>query len=93
MISYLIEESSTPVGYVQSWQVDEPACGIDIFLDPTKQGQGLGTDAVRALVGHLTAIEGSRMVTADPAPDNVRALVGRCSVKLSRDVSHYFDWQ
>lgn len=71
--SYIIEESGTPVGYIQSWQETESSCGIDIFLDPTKQGRGLGTDAVRALTRHLTAIEEKHVITADPAHDNVRA--------------------
>ena len=72
--SYIIEESGTPVGYIQSWQETESSCGIDIFLEPTKQGRGLGTDAVCALTRYLTMSEEKHVITADPAPDNVRAL-------------------
>jgi len=66
--------SGTPVGYIQSWQATESSCGIDIFLDSTKQGRGIGTDAVCTLIRYLTEVEGRKLITADPATDNVRAL-------------------
>ena len=72
--SYIIEESEMPVGYIQSWQATESSCGIDIFLDPRKHGRGLGTDAVCALIRYLTEVEGRKLITADPATENVRAL-------------------
>ena len=72
--SYIIEESGTPIGYAQSWQATESSCGIDIFLDPAEQGRGLGTDAVCALTRYLTEVEGRKLITADPTPDNIRAL-------------------
>jgi len=66
--------SGTPVGYIQSWQATESSCGIDIFLDSTKQGRGIGTDAVCTLIRYLTEVEGRKLITADPATENVRAL-------------------
>lgn len=74
VVSYIVEESGIPVGYAQSWQLTESYCGLDIFLDSTKQGRGLGTDAVCVLTKYLIAIEGRLVITADPASDNVRAL-------------------
>jgi aminoglycoside 6'-N-acetyltransferase len=72
--SFIIEEAGIPVGYIQSCMASESSCGIDIFVAPSHQGRGLGTDAVRALAEFLTGVEGCHVVTADPAPDNVRAL-------------------
>jgi len=63
--SYIIEVSGSPVGYIQSWQATESSCGIDIFLDSTKQGRGLGTDAVCALTRFLTEVEGRQLITAE----------------------------
>jgi aminoglycoside 6'-N-acetyltransferase len=53
---------------------------IDIFLDPTSHGQGLGTDAVRTLVRHLLEDRGHHRITIDPAADNDAAI--RCYSKV-----------
>lgn len=47
--TFIIEEAGIPVGYIQSCMASESSCGVDIFLAPSGQGRGLGTDAVRAL--------------------------------------------
>jgi aminoglycoside 6'-N-acetyltransferase len=52
---------------------------IDMFLDPELHGRGLGTEALRLLVEHLTAERGHHRLTIDPALDNAAAI--RCYEK------------
>jgi aminoglycoside 6'-N-acetyltransferase len=47
---------------------------IDVFLDPAVHGRGLGTEAVRRVVGHLIAERGHHRITIDPACDNAAAI-------------------
>jgi aminoglycoside 6'-N-acetyltransferase len=53
---------------------------IDIYLDPSVHGQGLGTDAVRTLARYLTGERGHHRLTIDPAADNAAAI--RCYAKV-----------
>ena len=48
--------------------------GMDIYLDPTMSGKGLGTDAVRTLARHLTGALGHHRLVIDPAADNAAAI-------------------
>jgi aminoglycoside 6'-N-acetyltransferase len=48
--------------------------GIDIALASAWQGQGLGTDALRALVRYLFEERGHHRLTIDPAVANQRAI-------------------
>jgi aminoglycoside 6'-N-acetyltransferase len=52
---------------------------IDIFVDPRHHGRGIGTDAIRTLVRHLTGARGHHRITIDPAADNSVAI--RCYEK------------
>jgi aminoglycoside 6'-N-acetyltransferase len=47
---------------------------IDIFLDPALHGRGIGTHAIRLLVGHLIENRGHDRITIDPAADNAQAI-------------------
>jgi aminoglycoside 6'-N-acetyltransferase len=47
---------------------------IDIFLDPARHGEGLGTDALRTLVAYLVEERGHHRITIDPALDNKAAI-------------------
>lgn len=49
---------------------------IDIFLDPSVHGQGIGRDTVRTLAAHLLHDRGHHRLTIDPAADNTAAI--RC---------------
>ncbi len=49
---------------------------IDIFLDPSVHGRGLGRDAVRVLAKHLIWDLGHHRIVIDPAADNAAAI--RC---------------
>jgi aminoglycoside 6'-N-acetyltransferase len=65
------------IGAIQTDEEPEPEfrhASIDLFLDPAVHGQGLGPDAIRAVIGHLVEHEGHHRLTVDPAADNVRAI-------------------
>ena len=71
------------VGAIQWEEETEPDyrhASIDVFLDPAVHGRGLGTDAVRALAGHLFEQRGHHRITIDPAADNTAAI--RCYEKV-----------
>ena len=65
------------VGAIQWEEETEPDyrhASIDVYLDPAIHGRGLGTDAVRALAGHLFDRRGHHRITIDPATDNAAAI-------------------
>jgi aminoglycoside 6'-N-acetyltransferase len=67
------------VGLVQYGEEEDPAyrhASIDIFLDPTVHGRGVGRDAVRTLARHLVRTRGHHRLVIDPAADNEAAI--RC---------------
>jgi aminoglycoside 6'-N-acetyltransferase len=75
--------TGTVVGVVQWAEETEPDyrhATIDIFLDPSIHGRGVGTDAIRALVRHLVEVEGHHRLTIDPAADNAVAIA--CYAKV-----------
>ncbi len=47
---------------------------IDLFLDPTLHGRGLGTEAVRRVARHLIQERGHHRLTIDPATANSAAI-------------------
>ncbi|MEU6620985.1 GNAT family protein [Streptomyces litmocidini] len=70
------------VGMIQWYAEEEPDyrhAGIDLFLDPSVHGRGLGTDAVRTLARHLVDDLGHHRLVIDPAADNAAAI--RCYEK------------
>ncbi|MDX3236955.1 GNAT family protein [Streptomyces sp. ME03-5709C] len=70
------------VGMIQWHSEEDPDyrhAGIDLFLDPTAHGRGLGTDAVRTLARHLVDDRGYHRLVIDPAADNTAAI--RCYEK------------
>jgi aminoglycoside 6'-N-acetyltransferase len=71
------------MGAIQWAACDDPDyshASIDIFLDPAFYGQGLGTDAVRALCRFLVSGGGFHRLVIDPASDNLAAI--RCYGKV-----------
>ncbi|GAB3144835.1 GNAT family protein [Micromonospora sonneratiae] len=71
------------VGAIQWGAEDEPDyrhANIDIYLDPSVHGQGIGTDAVRTLARHLIDAYGHHRIVIDPAVDNTAAI--RCYEKV-----------
>ena len=64
-------------GLIQFWEETEPKyrhAAIDVFLDPSLHGRGIGTDALRCLVRYLIEDRGHHRITIDPAADNAAAI-------------------
>ena len=70
--AYIVEAEGRPVGYLQAWR-EGAGGGLDMFLIADARGQGLGSDAARALATALRA-EGWTRITVDPYVWNERAI-------------------
>lgn len=77
------DDAGILIGAIQ-WEAEEEPdyrhASIDIYLDPARHGQGLGTDAVHTLAWHLTRARGFHRLVIDPAADNIAAI--RCYEKV-----------
>jgi aminoglycoside 6'-N-acetyltransferase len=62
------------IQYAEENDADYRHAGIDLFLDTSHRGQGLGTDALRTLVCYLFDVRGHHRLTIDPAAANERAI-------------------
>ncbi len=76
-VGFAVELDGRVVGYIQ--YVEEDAqdyrhAGIDVFLDATLHGCGLGSDAIRTLARHLFDARGHHRLTIDPAAANDHAI-------------------
>jgi aminoglycoside 6'-N-acetyltransferase len=74
---FAVEFEGRVVGAIQCDEETEPDyrhASIDIYLDPSVHGRGLGTDAVRTLARHLFVDCGHHRVVIDPAADNAVAI-------------------
>ena len=72
-----IEIDGAVAGMVQFVEEAEPKyrhASIDLFLDPSLHGRGLGTEAVSRVVRHLVEERGHHRITIDPATENVAAI-------------------
>ncbi len=77
-----IEHEGRVVGMIQWSAEDDPKyrhAGMDLFLDPSVHGRGLGADAIRALSRYLIDDLGHHRLVIDPAADNVAAI--KCYAK------------
>jgi aminoglycoside 6'-N-acetyltransferase len=78
-----VELDGRVVGAVQ-WDAEEDPeyahASMDIYLDPSVHGRGVGTDAIRTLAVHLVDDEGFHRLVIDPAADNTAAI--RCYAKV-----------
>ncbi len=64
------------VQYAEESEPDYRHASIDIFIDPSVHGRGLGRDAVATLALHLVRDRGHHRIVIDPAADNRAAI--RC---------------
>lgn len=81
-VRFTILADGVVVGMIQFWEETEPRyrhAGIDVFVDPARHGQGIGTAAVGQVVRHLVEERGHHRITIDPAVDNRAAT--RCYEK------------
>jgi aminoglycoside 6'-N-acetyltransferase len=65
------------VGCIQFNEETDPDyrhAAIDIFVADAWQDRGVGSDAMRTLIGYLTARRGHHRLTVDPAVANERAV-------------------
>jgi aminoglycoside 6'-N-acetyltransferase len=65
------------VGLIQYWEEREPKyrhAGIDLFIDPSLHGQGIGPEAVRRVVRLLIDERAHHRITIDPACSNGAAI-------------------
>jgi aminoglycoside 6'-N-acetyltransferase len=83
VVGYVIELGGSVVGWIQWGTEDDPDyrhANIDIYVDPSVHGRGVGTDAVRTLARHLIVDHGHHRLVIDPAADNAAAI--RCYGKV-----------
>ena len=67
------------IQYTEEPEPDFRHAWIDLFVDPVRHGQGIGTAAVTTLVEHLVRERGHHRITIDPAADDAAAI--RCYEK------------
>lgn len=73
----VIQVDGSVAGLIQFGEENEPKyrhAAIDIFLDPSFHGRGIGTEAVRRVARHLIEDRGHHRITIDPAADNTAAI-------------------
>ena len=78
-----IEFDGRVAGLIQYWEETEPKyrhAAIDLYLDPSLHGRGLGAAAIARVVRYLIEERGHHRITIDPAVDNVVAI--RCYEKV-----------
>ena len=74
---FVIEADGSVVGAIQYHEENEPMyrhAGMDIFLTTSRQGEGLGTEAMRLLARYLFEEHGHHRLTIDPAAENAAAI-------------------
>ena len=74
---WTIEVGGEVAGSIQATEEAEPDyrhAGIDLFLGPLFQDQGIGTEAIRSLARWLFDERGHHRLTIDPAASNERAI-------------------
>ena len=77
IVGSVIEVDGRLVGWIQWCEQVDPMyrhAGIDLYVDPTTHGRGVGTDSVRTLARHLLADRGHHRLVIDPAADNTAAI-------------------
>jgi aminoglycoside 6'-N-acetyltransferase len=81
--TFVIEHDGRVAGAIQWHAEDEPDyrhAGMDIYLDPSVHGRGLGADAIRTLARHLIDDHRHHRLVIDPAADNAAAIA--CYTKV-----------
>jgi aminoglycoside 6'-N-acetyltransferase len=74
---FTIRHDGEIAGMVQFAEELEPKyrhASVDIFVAPSHQGRGVGTEAIRLVVDHLLHDRGHHRITIDPAASNAAAI-------------------
>jgi aminoglycoside 6'-N-acetyltransferase len=82
-VAYVIELENHVVGWIQYEAEEEPDyrhASLDIYVDPSVHGRGVGSDALRTLARNLIVEHGHHRLAIDPAADNAAAI--RCYSKV-----------
>lgn len=77
VVRFAIELDDEVIGSIQFVEERDPSyrhAGIDLFLTGSRQGQGLGPDAIRTVARYLLDVRGHHRLTIDPAAANERAI-------------------
>ena len=77
IVTFAVIADDEVVGCIQYSEETDPdyrSAAVDIFISARRHGQGVGTDALRTLVGHLVGDRGHHRLTVDPAVVNARAI-------------------
>jgi aminoglycoside 6'-N-acetyltransferase len=72
-----IEVDGAVAGMIQFSEEPDPKyrhAEIDLFVEPTLQGRGIGTEAVRRVARHLIRDRAHHRITIDPAAANAAAI-------------------
>ncbi len=76
-IRLTIEVDGAVAGMIQFCEEPEPRyrhASIDLFLDPSLHGRGIGTEALKCLVRRLIDERGHHRITIDPSVQNAAAI-------------------
>ncbi len=98
-VAYAVLEDDRVVGFAQWYQESDPDfrhAGLDLFLDPSVHGRGLGTEVVRVMCAHLVDERGFHRIVIDPEASNAAAIacyrkVGFRDVGIMREYSRGAD--
>ena len=74
---WVVELEGELIGFVQFFEEpdeDYRHADVDILLATRHHGQGLGTDAMRAVMAYLTGVRGHHRITLTTWPHNARAI-------------------
>lgn len=86
-VGFAIERDGFVVGWVQYGEETDPdyaSAGVDIYVDPAAQRQGIASDALRTLARHLFDDRGHHRLQIDPAAHNDAAIACYESVGFRR---------
>jgi aminoglycoside 6'-N-acetyltransferase len=102
-VKYAVLAGGEVIGFAEWYEETEPMfrhAGIDLFLDPARHGEGLGTETVRVLAAHLVDELGFHRLVIDPEASNEVAIacyrkVGFRPVGVMRRYSRdrFGEWQ
>ena len=92
---WVIDLDGRVVGMIQAAEETEAEfrhASIDLFLDPSVRGRGIGPDGIRAVAAWLIDHRGHHRLTIDPAADNAAAIAAYRKVGF-RDVGRLRRYQ